>query len=593
MNNKIIASPILLLLSLAAIGQDQTQSIVEFSDRRETTHHIKSGVDGFQIGITSNAGGVLNEIIIPGIGTPQDPSNDIMDVETDSYGRCGQSSIRDEAHIGKFNPTQAGFNEHLGSPCKILGLNGTTLAIGTTVATKLTVSPFQLALWRADGDYDFTEFEGPVTDIPATGDRLYDDSYSFGNLLKLDFSTEDPLDKVIIPGDLGTKDTDNLVEGTSITHKDEIGSPFTYAGTYENYKGKSGSGNQIAIPVIRHYFEYRFDIAPNHSMEQFKSGFISKDAGSDPTPTAGNSYIPTNAGMPILDETKFLQISLPKNKVILNNSYTTTYQDMSHLRNPWSVRIDLAKWSPQYRHVLDNGKWITQDRTKIKVLNDKRPESNNELFIISEDPSSNGTTGKSLGFYRPKNEVNEFSIIGRNADGTQIPNYEYDRTEPLEPAYINESFTRTDKMSWVGFIHNITAMLNTKVLKNGRYETYRAEYFMLYGTPKQIRDAVVVLDAYLSTTKASTEALKIGERVLSLTTDLEDGSLSNLETINIFPNPTNDGVFNLSKASNWKVYSVLGDELKSGNSNQINLSEQPKGVYLIKMNDKVERVVVE
>ena len=147
-------------------------------------------------------------------------------------------------------------------------------------------------------------------------------------------------------------------------------------------------------------------------------------------------------------------------------------------------------------------------------------------------------------------------------------------------------------MSWVGFIHNITAMLNTKVLKNGRYETYRAEYYILYGTPKQIREAVVVLDAYLSTTEASTDALKIGERV-SLITDLENESESNDKPINIFPNPSQDGIFNLSYNSNWKVTSVMGLELAKGNGDKINLLGYPKGVYLIETNQKVQRVVVE
>jgi hypothetical protein len=61
----------------------------------------------------------------------------------------------------------------------------------------------------------------------------------------------------------------------------------------------------------------------------------------------------------------------------------------------------------------------------------------------------------------------------------------------------------------------------------------------------------------------------------------------------VFPNPSQDGVFQLSMATNWKVYSVLGNELKSGNSNQIDLSENAKGVYLIKMKDKIQRVVKE
>ena len=78
-------------------------------------------------------------------------------------------------------------------------------------------------------------------------------------------------------------------------------------------------------------------------------------------------------------------------------------------------------------------------------------------------------------------------------------------------------------------------------------------------------------------------------------TSLSTGIESELETqqLAIYPNPSNDGNFQLNKAINWKVYNVHGLELKAGNGNAINISEYPKGVYLIKMNEKIEHVVVE
>ena len=78
----------------------------------------------------------------------------------------------------------------------------------------------------------------------------------------------------------------------------------------------------------------------------------------------------------------------------------------------------------------------------------------------------------------------------------------------------------------------------------------------------------------------------------TLVTDMEEEAIAVSQTF-IFPNPSNDGVFNLSKAASWKVTSILGKELKVGNGNQINISEQPKGVYLIQMNNIIERVIVE
>ena len=86
---------------------------------------------------------------------------------------------------------------------------------------------------------------------------------------------------------------------------------------------------------------------------------------------------------------------------------------------------------------------------------------------------------------------------------------------------------------------------------------------------------------------------QLDRRKGNITTDIEEVVLEDSETISIFPNPSNDGKFTLSKECVWKVISQKGIDLKSGKGNQINLSEYPKGVYLIKMNEKVERVVVE
>ena len=63
--------------------------------------------------------------------------------------------------------------------------------------------------------------------------------------------------------------------------------------------------------------------------------------------------------------------------------------------------------------------------------------------------------------------------------------------------------------------------------------------------------------------------------------------------IQVYPNPSNNGIFNISESAYWKVYSVLGEEMKSGFGDQINLSGNSKGVYLIKVNGTVERIVIE
>ena len=64
-------------------------------------------------------------------------------------------------------------------------------------------------------------------------------------------------------------------------------------------------------------------------------------------------------------------------------------------------------------------------------------------------------------------------------------------------------------------------------------------------------------------------------------------------SLKIYPNPSSDGKFTLSKECAWKVMSETGKELLSGNGTAIDLSKNPKGIYLINMNEKIERVVIQ
>jgi hypothetical protein len=54
------------------------------------------------------------------------------------------------------------------------------------------------------------------------------------------------------------------------------------------------------------------------------------------------------------------------------------------------------------------------------------------------------------------------------------------------------------------------------------------------------------------------------------------------DKLRVFPVPSNDGKFYLSKSHKWKVYSVLGTLVKEGTGKQVNLSEVAKGMYLLK-----------
>ena len=48
-----------------------------------------------------------------------------------------------------------------------------------------------------------------------------------------------------------------------------------------------------------------------------------------------------------------------------------------------------------------------------------------------------------------------------------------------------------------------------------------------------------------------------------------------------YPNPSSDGIFTLNKASEWSVSSITGQFIKKGNGTQIDLKDQPAGIYVL------------
>lgn len=187
-----------------------------------TTDTLRSG--DFIIGVNDFGGGAISMVQIPGLGN-------IMGPEALAYGRMGQSSIRENARHGKYNPTQAGFTDRLGTECEVAKTPG-----------RLTVLPRGLALWRGDSHYDFTRWENIGPD-------------GYGNAGDEDGLVEENL-SVTIGGRVYTK------------QEAEVHSEFDYFGTYEDVKGRNG----IKIPAFRHYFEYRFIRPPGHCLNQFRAG---------------------------------------------------------------------------------------------------------------------------------------------------------------------------------------------------------------------------------------------------------------------------------------------------------------------------------
>ena len=180
------------------------------------TQQLTSG--NFTIGLNDNGGGMISQVILPGVGN-------IMGPQTLRYGRGGQSAIRSMATTGTYNPTQAGFQETIGTQCIITPQPG-----------KLTIQPRGCTLWWSDAKYDYTQWEN------IGSDGFNSDG---GN------TDKDSIDESALPG----------------KQSDEVASEFDYYGTYEDYMNKYG----ITTPAIRHYYEYRFIRNPGNCMAQFSA----------------------------------------------------------------------------------------------------------------------------------------------------------------------------------------------------------------------------------------------------------------------------------------------------------------------------------
>jgi hypothetical protein len=389
----------------------ETYDIISKSNPRITTHHLTSGTSGFQIGITSNAGGIINEVVLPGLG-------DIMGFASDMYGRAGQVAIRDRAHGGRYNPTQAGFNETLGSKCTITQ---------SSDKKTLIVEPRPLALWHGDGKYDFTRWE-----------NIGDDPYK---------------------KDAGKTDEDGLYEEYLLGKQlDEVKSEFDYYGTYEDLSGKHG----ITTAIIRHYYQISFIRPPGHCINQHRVGT--------------KLWKPNNLQADI-------SVDAPE------GLHEGTDKDMSNMLGVWSLRHDRNKWIPKHVYYRkNNGKWKSKLADGIE---DWFPSCDNTVFISAD--SDNPSEGKALGLYRPKTEINREVIIGINETNGSIV-YTDKRDSDNSITY---NLKRVPKMSKYGFMNTNNGMINRTRLDANIYEAYRNEVYILYGTPKEIMDAIAILDVGL------------------------------------------------------------------------------------------------
>jgi hypothetical protein len=549
---------ILIILLKTQLSLCQEFKIIAHSDNRITTHKLKSGPSGFEIGITSNGGGVINFVNLPEIG-------DIMKLASDRYGRAGQLAFRDASHGGSYNPTQAGYNEDIGTQCQIIKQD-----------KKLIIPQRGLALWFGDNRNDYTHWENIGSDSKDN--------------------------------DGGNSDIDGLDE-TNLEGKQEteVFSEFDYYGTYEDIYNK----NNIDVSAIRHYFEVSFIREPGHCINQFREG------------------------TPLFNE-KALRNDISKKNP--TGKFPGTDKDLNGVIAVWSLRNDVSRWDYNYVYFrTSSGNWDVYP-ADISVPNN----SDQEIIILAE--SNTTTIGRALCLYKPNSEINNFPIIGVNENNGTI-SYQDERVIlKTEGTKINYDKFRAPAMSKYGFSNRFSGLINRTRLNENIYESYRGEYYILYGTPKEIMDNIhkiedLKISQYISFpkledktdedadfypgaysdsklpinyTSSNTEVAIIkngkinivGSGVTTITANqsgnkkylvadavsqelLVNNKVLSLDKFNnkedeilVYPNPSN-GTYKLNKILSYSIYDTTGRLIISNRGNLIDLSSYEKGVYIL------------
>lgn len=125
---------------------------------------------------------------------------------------------------------------------------------------------------------------------------------------------------------------------------------------------------------------------------------------------------------------------------------------------------------------------------------------------------------------------------------------------------------------------------NTMTVTNtGEWNVYES---MNLGT-EQIEAGEHVLRFYVDNAGLNADKLIFTKEVISSTLSKETQSIS------VYPTPNSSGVFLTSVDSDWEVLNLHGQSILTGNGEKINLKGYENGVYLVRIQGKVQKIVLE
>ena len=404
-----------------------TIALIKESNPRTTTHSLIS--EGGELGISAYGGGYINRLKFP-----NSPANLIGPV-AGSYGRGGQSTLRDDLHSHVYNPTQAGFNETCGTEVKI------SPKPNATNPTELVLPGRRLALWKGDGKYDFTSKEDVCVDPYSETEPEWSALYG------------------------GEKDVDDYDDpGSQVT---EVTSNFDYNGSYKTCES---IGHSVGIPCFRHYFQYSYRRSASHHLAQFLDGELLVGSGKTP----------------VLDPS-FLGYEIEPGRAAAK-------YDMAGVRVAFNLRFDQAIWDAKYTFTYDLS---TNSLAPAETGAVRRYVGIRYAPLVIVAARDTPDAGRAIAVYRPRNHINASSNLRLDEDGNVTDRFNRDAlTDAGEPNIQLQTnpAAANGKEQVLGFACENRGIFRPK--SDGTYESYHGEYFIMMGTPDEIVAAAMVIHPF-------------------------------------------------------------------------------------------------
>jgi len=456
-------------------------AVIEVANPTAVSHWLSSGDMNF--GFSELGGGYL-ACMLPGADaelTTQCPS-DLGDenLVSPGFGRGWQMATRDNQHRGRHNPTQAGFNDDYGAPA--------SLANGVSChgpGGRVHFAPFPLPIF-GNKLFDWVENED-----------IIHDGYS---------------------DDGGGADNDGIDE-SGVDQDTEVRSEWDYTGFYED----ASDLVDAEIGIVRHIFRLTYARPPD-AINQFGANAVMDSGVAVYNPNAAWLDMAPDAFPPSAFSGP--QLAAPEDYASGIVAYSARVRYSHNYRHMLWVGNDGA-WHEESLTVCNAKKTVQVGSDQYDELYDGNPDqfkggnpntfagaTDFPLVILSTSGVDGVDTAHAVGAYLPASSpCNELQVVGvdsatdqvvyaqdRRTRWTMVGNRQACGADPGVAATKNmgvpgeKVIVENDHTSFAVRLYTLGQMAPGNGL-DGVHEGVRMELYLLTGTPSEIRDAVVELEA--------------------------------------------------------------------------------------------------